>query len=102
MNVDGIAAGQAPRRRQNAPPKTATIDLGKAPEPAAQTRKLAENEPSAQAVGLTENPIANFGRPRSMAFLERSSIFSRRDCSRQDPVSPAPAAVAAPSAGGNK
>ncbi len=38
MNVDGIAARETPQRRQNAPPKTATIDLGKAPEPAAQIK----------------------------------------------------------------
>jgi hypothetical protein len=37
-NVDGIAARETPRWRQNAPPKTATIDLVKAPEPAAQTK----------------------------------------------------------------
>ncbi len=40
--------------------ETATIDLGKALEPAAQTKR-AENEPSAQAAPLTQNPIADFG-----------------------------------------
>ena len=38
MNVDGIAARETPRRRQNDAAQTATIDLGKAPEPAAQTK----------------------------------------------------------------